>query len=216
MSLEATCSLLSAGRFSVFFFLMIRRPPRSTLFPYTTLFRSGTRGRSLRADHYDRFPRTTGPDDLSSGPEIRRNSESYGLEQIELSLFESPLGRIAHTEQARDRLIAGHTAKGCHSHSRRTVDPGMGRPVGAPFTHEHPNPGQFGILPDPRCQLLDRRPRPFRIEGLSRSHDSGECPIRIAERDEGDIRPTLSLGRSYQIGHATVRVVLCPRIAIRI
>src|SRR5258707_15213251 len=28
------------SRFSFFFFLMIRRPPRSTLFPYTTLFRS--------------------------------------------------------------------------------------------------------------------------------------------------------------------------------
>src|SRR5258708_12973739 len=27
---------------SFFFFLMIRRPPRSTLFPYTTLFRSGS------------------------------------------------------------------------------------------------------------------------------------------------------------------------------
>src|ERR1035441_7495045 len=27
----------------VFFFLMIRRPPRSTLFPYTTLFRSRSR-----------------------------------------------------------------------------------------------------------------------------------------------------------------------------
>src|SRR3712207_7813348 len=26
-----------------FFFLMIRRPPRSTLFPYTTLFRSSSR-----------------------------------------------------------------------------------------------------------------------------------------------------------------------------
>src|SRR5216683_7075876 len=26
--------------FALFFFLMIRRPPRSTLFPYTTLFRS--------------------------------------------------------------------------------------------------------------------------------------------------------------------------------
>src|SRR2546430_14128485 len=26
--------------YSPFFFLMIRRPPRSTLFPYTTLFRS--------------------------------------------------------------------------------------------------------------------------------------------------------------------------------
>src|SRR2546430_17730089 len=29
---------------SFFFFLMIRRPPRSTLFPYTTLFRSVVRG----------------------------------------------------------------------------------------------------------------------------------------------------------------------------
>src|SRR5438445_7584246 len=26
--------------YNIFFFLMIRRPPRSTLFPYTTLFRS--------------------------------------------------------------------------------------------------------------------------------------------------------------------------------
>src|SRR3712207_8920726 len=29
--------------FLCFFFLMIRRPPRSTLFPYTTLFRSSRR-----------------------------------------------------------------------------------------------------------------------------------------------------------------------------
>src|SRR3712207_8294827 len=29
----------------LFFFLMIRRPPRSTLFPYTTLFRSPWQGR---------------------------------------------------------------------------------------------------------------------------------------------------------------------------
>src|ERR1039458_10902459 len=36
----------------LFFFLMIRRPPRSTLFPYTTLFRSldgVSRGRSGRS-----------------------------------------------------------------------------------------------------------------------------------------------------------------------
>src|SRR5260221_10857414 len=32
--------LLPFLSFSFFFFLMIRRPPRSTLFPYTTLFRS--------------------------------------------------------------------------------------------------------------------------------------------------------------------------------
>src|SRR2546427_4004540 len=34
------CESLSILFFLYFFFLMIRRPPRSTLFPYTTLFRS--------------------------------------------------------------------------------------------------------------------------------------------------------------------------------
>src|SRR5574341_435619 len=34
------CSCPDTIVFFVFFFLMIRRPPRSTLFPYTTLFRS--------------------------------------------------------------------------------------------------------------------------------------------------------------------------------
>src|SRR5947209_20608247 len=33
-------TLLSYVSFAFFFFLLIRRPPRSTLFPYTTLFRS--------------------------------------------------------------------------------------------------------------------------------------------------------------------------------
>src|SRR6266536_5983580 len=33
----------------LFFFLMIRRPPRSTLFPYTTLFRSCWPARGRRA-----------------------------------------------------------------------------------------------------------------------------------------------------------------------
>src|SRR5260370_9998734 len=40
----------------LFFFLMIRRPPRSTLFPYTTLFRSVTdMGKRDRARKMDRF-----------------------------------------------------------------------------------------------------------------------------------------------------------------
>src|SRR5256885_11965592 len=39
--MHAIASLLRRGPCSLhFFFLMIRRPPRSTLFPYTTLFRS--------------------------------------------------------------------------------------------------------------------------------------------------------------------------------
>src|SRR2546430_9858345 len=34
---------VTMGGVLIFFFLMIRRPPRSTLFPYTTLFRSDAR-----------------------------------------------------------------------------------------------------------------------------------------------------------------------------
>src|SRR6202012_6214524 len=39
---------------SFFFFLMIRRPPRSTLFPYTTLFRSSLPRAPIRSP--DRTP----------------------------------------------------------------------------------------------------------------------------------------------------------------
>src|SRR2546422_3477202 len=47
----------------VFFFLMIRRPPRSTLFPYTTLFRS-------RGGQLDRPPQAHDPRDvLGAGPD---------------------------------------------------------------------------------------------------------------------------------------------------
>src|SRR5438876_11659094 len=43
--------------FLFFFFLMIRRPPRSTLFPYTTLFRSRVPGRGCSARRRPRASR---------------------------------------------------------------------------------------------------------------------------------------------------------------
>src|SRR3712207_8796654 len=68
------------------FFLMIRRPPRSTLFPYTTLFRSAgrRRGRRLRGTWTDgcaagrRRRRHGGPGDDRRGlgqPEHQRSEE---------------------------------------------------------------------------------------------------------------------------------------------
>src|SRR5438270_13742005 len=42
--LSSDFALLSLSFYVFFFFLMIRRPPRSTLFPYTTLFRSAMPG----------------------------------------------------------------------------------------------------------------------------------------------------------------------------
>src|SRR2546430_8682472 len=38
--MKCLCGIFSHRVYVFFFFLMIRRPPRSTLFPYTTLFRS--------------------------------------------------------------------------------------------------------------------------------------------------------------------------------
>src|SRR6266536_1588084 len=56
---------------SVFFFLMIRRPPRSTLFPYTTLFRPGL----VRA----RFPEVSQPFVLG-GPALRSEEHTSELQ----------------------------------------------------------------------------------------------------------------------------------------
>src|SRR5688572_31106417 len=46
---SAVISMCSSCSRVFIFFLMLRRPPRSTLFPYTTLFRSLSARRGLRA-----------------------------------------------------------------------------------------------------------------------------------------------------------------------
>src|SRR2546430_13511423 len=63
--------------FLFFFFLMIRRPPRSTLFPYTTLFRSH-RPRDARDPRWVR----QGHQEAPSGdvPEVRTRSEEHTSE----------------------------------------------------------------------------------------------------------------------------------------
>src|SRR5437667_6773986 len=63
--------------FSVVFSLMLRRPPRSTLFPYTTLFRSARAAASLRRARSRSSQRSnSGPSEMknpsSSGPEFER------------------------------------------------------------------------------------------------------------------------------------------------
>src|SRR6185437_13669359 len=51
MTIDNGNHLLLSGNLA-FFFLMIRRPPRSTLFPYTTLFRSRAISRRLRVQDF--------------------------------------------------------------------------------------------------------------------------------------------------------------------
>src|SRR3712207_7042779 len=61
---------------SCFFFLMIRRPPRSTLFPYTTLFRSRVAG-TLDLQVAIGMPLGRGP--AHRLPPLRRQREQRGL-----------------------------------------------------------------------------------------------------------------------------------------
>src|SRR5205085_11553931 len=68
---------------SLFFFLMIRRPPRSTLFPYTTLFRS----------------------------RLRRGAERLerGVPQLRPARFDPEGGRIVPGDRKSTRLNSSHS-----------------------------------------------------------------------------------------------------------
>src|SRR2546430_17697027 len=62
--------------FILFFFLMIRRPPRSTLFPYTTLFRS--RG-AVGGEPVGRVGQVP---EVMEGPLLERVEECGGLGRV--------------------------------------------------------------------------------------------------------------------------------------
>src|SRR3712207_7664996 len=70
---------------SVFFFLMIRRPPRSTLFPYTTLFRSRVDAEDDHVHARDspsrpgRLPGATPPDRKSTRLNSSHANISYAV-----------------------------------------------------------------------------------------------------------------------------------------
>src|SRR2546427_6953653 len=85
----------------LFFFLMIRRPPRSTLFPYTTLFRSAAR-RSPRQLAYDPVLPLSAPGPSPPGQAQR---------PAERGVLRDALGGRAHRDQDRKstRLNSSHS-----------------------------------------------------------------------------------------------------------
>src|SRR3712207_7541679 len=71
---------------------MIRRPPRSTLFPYTTLFRSATEigQREVSIGDYEESVRSaltryTGPTDLTGHPSLDRKSTRLNSSHANIS-----------------------------------------------------------------------------------------------------------------------------------
>src|SRR4029450_11289964 len=106
---------------SLFFFLMIRRPPRSTLFPYTTLFRSVTPPTYVR----------TGPAPLSTAPKPKpyARSEEHTSELQSLTNLVCRLlleQKNTNSEWRRCTRDSHHIRSSRHSddaHARRLISP---------------------------------------------------------------------------------------------
>src|ERR1043166_9756063 len=128
-----------------FFFLMIRRPPRSTLFPYTTLFRSSSRPRRPHR---------------STSPSIRPNGIPGDVERSE-----------EHTSELQSRFGLSY-AVCClkHKQTRLSVLPllriqldaqlfidGRGLHVFTPWQSHHFGLELFAVLFEPRHTALALR-----------------------------------------------------------
>src|SRR2546421_8645519 len=70
-------------KIEIFFFLMIRRPPRSTLFPYTTLFRSLVHGQVARQTRLARLDLGT----LQRGTDRKSTRLNSSHDQISYAVF---------------------------------------------------------------------------------------------------------------------------------
>src|SRR5260221_5277673 len=84
-----------------FFFLMIRRPPRSTLFPYTTLFRS----RSRHAQHVAK-PARIDQTRIGRGQAAKAGATDHrACRRLAQALFTHP----GHQDRKSTRLNSSHT-----------------------------------------------------------------------------------------------------------
>src|SRR5260370_41875635 len=102
------------------FFLMIRRPPRSTLFPYTTLFRShGRDQRGARADEPHpgagarRLPRADGADRSRAPPPALGalpRSRQHGRHRAPAHAHALRVPQRRHAEAVRVRVLALDTS----------------------------------------------------------------------------------------------------------
>src|SRR5260221_2452023 len=70
---------------SFFFFLMIRRPPRSTLFPYTTLFRSAAQRSTERVNEAGGVHRDKNVDRVAARAGSSRRQEKKSTRKIRRS-----------------------------------------------------------------------------------------------------------------------------------
>src|SRR2546426_4892184 len=155
-----------------FFFLMIRRPPRSTLFPYTTLFRSRGRARSLHRNGGrpppPRFPSLRRPAENRRRPGGRGRTDRRSSDPVDggraalverydlvmhgrLGLHARGPGRHARDGHARDfRTLLEQALDDIHRHvpfhdvALHQGGVAGGEAAGPPAVRRHARPGNGG------------------------------------------------------------------------
>src|ERR1043166_6573521 len=113
-----------------FFFLMIRRPPRSTLFPYTTLFRSGVERRHAEEDRrtvageHLEHALGRGPMRVEHGLRTHRHREIPGVAE---AVGEEELGGGEDLVPRRDAEHLSRIRLGAHPHVMLEMDGTLGK-----------------------------------------------------------------------------------------
>src|SRR2546427_4706149 len=100
---------------------MIRRPPRSTLFPYTTLFRSRIRMREWR--HLWELSRAVGRAPLAVAEKVRLWSDR---KSTRLNSSHSQISYAVSFDRKRTRLNSSHrqTSNAVFFLKKKTLSPG--------------------------------------------------------------------------------------------
>src|SRR6202158_1888634 len=149
-----------------FFFLMIRRPPRSTLFPYTTLFRGKARSfltqQFGRADGCSRKSASEPRECLQAGS---ANLNSSGLDRaLTYNRWHDLISRLA------DELVRCDEAKPfclqLIDDFWKNIDCGL--PVASSIVHQHNLSGSFA----------NQGHETLNNAGLDRRRRTGQLPIK--------------------------------------
>src|SRR5258707_10213723 len=105
-----------------FFFLMIRRPPRSTLFPYTTLFRPGLAGeRATGQQRPRRGPQAAGMRPGVVGLDLESNSVNSTDATSPYAVFYFQHTGVVRVHRTGRRPVLPDTARALrHRHPRES------------------------------------------------------------------------------------------------
>src|SRR6266436_5101749 len=146
--------------FIFFFFLMIRRPPRSTLFPYTTLFRSPLQ----EPEFLERFLREAEIGRTLNHPNIIRILERGEVEGVPFFTMELLPGETLQARLKREGALEPRTATRMVVQVAEALDYAHNKGV----VHRDLKPSNVMVLADGTAKVMDFGiARAQRFEGLT-------------------------------------------------